>query len=96
MSLLIYLTAKRTTIMLGVGGRIPVIALQGSVAVIYTSLGGLRAVIITDFMQTVLLYSGALLVLGTIADLGNLDWVPKLSGIRTGHAAVFSSDLSVQ
>ncbi|MEZ6051423.1 MAG: hypothetical protein R3C02_08570 [Planctomycetaceae bacterium] len=60
MSLLVYLTAKAMTIMLGVGDEyIPVVALvTGFVAVIYTSLGGLRAVIITDLMQTILLYGG--------------------------------------
>ena len=99
MSLLIYLTAKALTIMLGVGeDRIPVIALiTGFVAVIYTSLGGLRAVIITDFMQTVLLYGGALLVLGTITyDLGNLDWVPTKWNPAWDTQPFFSSDLSVR
>jgi len=99
MSLLIYLTAKALTIMIGVGeDRIPMIALiTGFVAVIYTSLGGLRAVIITDFMQTVLLYGGALLVLGTITyDLGNLDWVPTEWNPAWDTQPFFSSDLSVR
>ena len=67
MSLLIYMTASAMTVMLGVGEEmIPWIALvTGLVAVIYyTSLGGLRAVVITDFLQTVLLFGGALLVPG--------------------------------
>ncbi|MHC4880715.1 MAG: sodium:solute symporter family transporter [Planctomycetota bacterium] len=99
MSLLIYLTAKALTIMIGVGeDRIPLIALiTGFVAVIYTSLGGLRAVIITDFMQTVLLYGGALLVLGTITyDLGGIDWVPKEWNPAWDTQPFFSSDLSVR
>ncbi len=79
MSLLVYLTAKAMAIMLGIDDRyIPVIALAtGFVAVIYTSLGGLRAVIITDLMQTILLYGGALLVITLITlDLGGFSWIP--------------------
>ena len=65
--------------MLGVGEeRIPLIAIvTGFVAVIYTSLGGLRAVIITDFIQTVLLFGGAVLCVGVITyDLGGFGWFP--------------------
>lgn len=79
MSLLVYLTASAMVIMLGLHDRyIPVVALvTGFVAVIYTSLGGLRAVIITDFMQTLLLYGGALIVLTLITlDLGGFGWIP--------------------
>lgn len=79
MSLLVYLTAQAMTIMLGVDDRyIPLIALvTGIVSVIYTSVGGLRAVVITDLMQTILLYGGALLVLGTISyQLGGFGWFP--------------------
>lgn len=79
MSLLVFVTAQAMVIMMGLGDQyIPVIALvTGFVAVIYTSLGGLRAVIITDFMQTILLYGGALLVLALICfDLGGFGWFP--------------------
>ncbi len=99
MSLLIYLTAKALTIMLGVGQeQIPVIALAtGCIAVVYTSLGGLRAVVITDLMQTVLLYGGALLVLGTITwELGNLDWLPTAWNPTWDTQPFFSWDLSVR
>ena len=53
MSLLVYIAAKAMTIMLGVGDEwIPVVVLAtGFVSVIYTSLGGLGAVVITDFVQ---------------------------------------------
>ena len=79
MSLLVYLTAKAMTIMLGVTEDwIPYIVLvTGFVAVVYTSLGGLQAVVVTDFIQTLLLYGGALLVLGVVTyDLGGLGWFP--------------------
>lgn len=79
MSLLVYLTAKAMTVMLGVGPEwIPGIVLAtGFVTVIYTSIGGIRAVVITDFMQATLLYGGALLVLGVITvDFGGFGWFP--------------------
>ncbi|MDG1894907.1 MAG: sodium-coupled permease [Fuerstiella sp.] len=99
MSLLIYLTAKAMTIMLGVGeDMIPVIALvTGFVAVIYTSLGGLRAVVITDFVQTVLLFGGALLVLATISwNLGGVGWIPTEWNPAWDTQPVFSTDFSVR
>ena len=81
MSLLVYLTSTAIVTMLGLSDNaaaVPVVALlTGFVAVIYTSLGGLRAVIITDFMQTILLFGGALLVLILVTlDLGGLTWIP--------------------
>ena len=80
MSLLVYLTAEALALMIGVGpGWIPTIALiTGMVAVVYTSLGGLRAVVITDLMQTILLFGGALLVLAIVTiDLGGFSWFPR-------------------
>lgn len=99
MSLLIFLTAKALTIMLGVGeDQIPWIALvTGLVAVVYTSLGGLRAVIITDLMQTLLLYGGALLVLGMITyDLGGLEWFPVAWNPEWDTQPIFSTDVSTR
>ncbi|MFQ5734868.1 MAG: sodium-coupled permease [Planctomycetaceae bacterium] len=57
---------------------IPVIVLvTGLVSIIYTTLGGLRAVVITDLMQTVLLFGGALLVITTVTwDFGGFGWFP--------------------
>ena len=46
---------------------IPLIALiAGFAVVVYVSLGGFRAVVITDLVQTVLLFGGALLVIVTV------------------------------
>ncbi len=80
MTLLVYLAAKAMTVMLGVHPKwIPLIVLiTGFVSVIYTSLGGLRAVVVTDFVQTILLFGGALLVLGTVTyDFGGFGWFPR-------------------
>ncbi len=79
MSLLIYLAAKAMTVMMGVDEKwIPLIVLiTGLISVIYTSLGGLQAVVITDLVQTILLFFGALLVLVMITvDFGCFGWFP--------------------
>lgn len=79
MSLLVYLTAKAIAIMIGIADEnVPwIVLVTGIFAVTYTSLGGLRAVVITDLMQTILLYGGAVLVIGTITwKMGGLGWIP--------------------
>ena len=54
-----------------------VVLFTGLVSVIYTTLGGLRAVVVTDFMQTVLLFGGACLVIATVTwEFGGFGWVP--------------------
>ncbi len=80
MSLLIFLTAKAITIMIGVDETyIPwIVVMTGAFAITYTSLGGLRAVVITDLMQTLLLYGGALCVIGTVTvKMGGFGWFPN-------------------
>ena len=79
MSLLVFLSAKAMALMMGVDPSwIPMITLlTGLVAVLYTSLGGLRAVVITDTVQTLLMFSGACLAIGLVTwELGGLGWVP--------------------
>lgn len=79
MSLLIYLTSKAMVEIMGIDDQwIPLVAVAaGSVAVVYTSLGGLRAVVITDALQTILLYGGALTVIGVISyRMGGFSWFP--------------------
>lgn len=79
MSLLIFLTADALGIMMGVDPKwIPLIVLvTAAIAIIYTSLGGLRAVVITDLMQTILLYGGAVLVIVTISlRMDGFEWFP--------------------
>ena len=79
MSLLIYLASKAMTVMLGVDeSKIPIIVcITGFIAVLYTSIGGLRAVVVTDLLQTILLFSGAWLVIfGVTFDYGGIGWIP--------------------
>jgi SSS family solute:Na+ symporter len=55
-----------------------IVLVTGIFAVTYTSLGGLRAVVITDLLQTLLLYGGALLVIATVTwKMGGFSWFPS-------------------
>lgn len=99
MALLIYLTASALSVMLGLGpASIPwIAAAAGFVAVFYTSVGGLRAVVVTDFAQSLLLYGGALLVIGMISyDLGGFGWVPTAWNPMWDKQPLFSSDWSTR
>jgi len=95
MTLLVYLAAKALVDMMSVDASwVPLIVLiTGSVALIYTSLGGLRAVVITDFMQTVLLFGGALLVIVTVTwDFGGFGWFPTTWHANWDDQPFFSTD----
>ncbi|MBG85643.1 MAG: sodium-coupled permease [Verrucomicrobiales bacterium] len=79
MSLLVYMTAKAIAIMTGVDEKwVPLIVLiTGAFAITYTSLGGLRAVVITDLMQCLLLFGGAVLVIVTVTvKMKGFAWFP--------------------
>lgn len=82
MSLLIYMTAKALSVMVfgaedGAKWIPLIVIITGAVAITYTMLGGLRAVVITDLMQTILLYGGALLIIGVITfKMGGFGWFP--------------------
>ena len=55
-----------------------IVAVIGMVAIIYTSLGGLQAVVMTDLLQTILLYGGALAVLCVVTwNFGGFSWIPS-------------------
>ncbi len=80
MSLLVFLTAQGIAAVTGLGPDwVPTIVLvTGSFAVAYTTVGGLRAVVVTDVVQTILLFAGALLVIATISwELGGVQWLPS-------------------
>lgn len=99
MSLLVYLTAKALIVMIGVEEEwIPAVVLvTGLVAVTYASLGGLRAVVITDLMQTILLFGGALLVILMVTwDFGGFGWVPTEWDSNWDTQKIISFDPSVR
>jgi SSS family solute:Na+ symporter len=95
MSLLVYAAAKAVTVMIDVDETwIPAIVLvTGFVSVIYTSLGGLRAVVITDLVQAILLLGGALLVVGVVTvELGGLSWFPSSWQVHWDSQPLYSFD----
>ncbi|HRJ10827.1 MAG TPA: hypothetical protein PLP58_19760 [Prosthecobacter sp.] len=97
MSLMIHMTSNAIAIMAGLGEEwVPwIAAASGLVAVTYTSMGGLRAVVITDFMQTLLLYGGALLVIATVTvQLGGFSWFPTEWRDNWDRQVVFTWDWS--
>ena len=79
MALIVFLSAKAMTIMMDVDESwIPIIALcTGLVAVIYTSLGGFQAVVITDTLQSTLMLCGAWLIVVLVSyQQGGFGWFP--------------------
>ena len=79
MSLLIYFASAAMMVMLGLEDKwLPAVTfVAGIIAVFYSSLGGLRAVVITDLFQFTLLFGGALLVIATVTyRLGGIGWIP--------------------
>lgn len=99
MALLVYLSAKAMTVMLGVSDQwIPVITIiTGFVAVIYTSLGGLRAVVITDTLQTVLMLGGAIFVIVMVTMyFKGFGWIPTSWQPHWDQQPVFSLNPAVR
>jgi len=81
MAVIIYATTDKVLVpLLGLGPSATpwLCAVLGLVTVIYTSMGGLRAVVLTDVVQTVILLGGALLtlVLVTVYLGGVGNWWP--------------------
>ena len=95
MTLLVYLAGAALANMMHVDASwVPlIVAVTGGVSLVYTTLGGLRAVVITDFMQTVLLFGGALLVIATITwDFGGFGWFPTTWQSTWDTQPIFSTD----
>ena len=79
MALLIYLAAKAVVVMVGWSESATpmVVMVAGAIAVLYTALGGLRAVVITDVIQFVILFAGGLVTMAMVTmDIGLGGWVP--------------------
>ena len=72
---------------------LPITVVISSVALFYSSLGGLRAVVITDFVQFILLLGGALLVIVTVTfRMGGFEWFPTAWDEDWKTQPVFSFD----
>ncbi|MEX2672048.1 MAG: sodium/solute symporter, partial [Phycisphaeraceae bacterium] len=88
MALLLYMSSMAMVVVLGIDERnLPLVAaVVGLVAVMYTSVGGLRAVVVTDVVQFAILFGGALVTLGTITyNMGGVSaWWPTDAAV-TAH-----------
>ncbi|MCB1085598.1 MAG: sodium-coupled permease, partial [Verrucomicrobiae bacterium] len=108
MTLLISLTAKAIVTMivpasvespdLWIQERLPwFVAGIGLVSVTYAAMGGMRAVVVTDLIQTLLLYGGAVLVIATISiRMGGFSWFPTEWAPTWDTQPVFSTDPSTR
>ena len=69
MAVIIYATASKVMVpLLGLEESVTpyICAVMGLITVVYTSMGGLRAVVLTDVIQTAILFGAAILTLGVI------------------------------
>lgn len=100
MALIIYITADKiivTTMGWDTSATPWVAAVIGLVTVAYTSLGGLRAVVLTDVIQSIILLSGAVLCVVLISiRMGGLSWWPTQWSPTWSHQPVFSLDPRVR
>ena len=99
MAILIFLASKAMLIMLGLELQwLPAVTfVTGVIAICYSSLGGLRAVVITDLFQFLLLFGGASLVVVTVTlRLGSLEWIPTQWNEAWDTQPVFSLDPTVR
>ena len=106
MATLIFFAAKAMMTMLGLGPEwLPAVTfVTGAIAVSYSSVGGLRAVVITDLLQFLLLFGGASLVVAIVTyRMGGFGWFPTswnlgwdtqpLIGMPTERVTVLTSIL---
>lgn len=99
MSLLIFLPSKAIIAMIGLEQTwLPYVVLcTGGVAIVYASIGGLRAVVITDLFQFILLFGGAMLVIAMVTvDLGGFHWFPTTWQENWDTQPLFSMDPNVR
>lgn len=95
MAVLLNFAAGAMLVMLGLEEKwlFPATAVIGTIALIYSSLGGLRAVVVTDLIQFILLLGGALLVIVIASQrLGGVGWFPTQWDPNWQKQPVFSFD----
>jgi len=95
MAVLLNFAANAMLVMLGWDDRwgFAVTLVIGLVALVYSSLGGLRAVVITDLAQFALLFGGAVLVIVTVTiHMGGFEWFSMTWDADWQPQPVFSLD----
>ncbi len=99
MALLLFVTGKLLVVTLGwEESAIPyVLIMAGAVTTIYTTMGGLRGVVIIDVIQFFILLAGGLLTIGVISySLGGFGWFPTSWAPHWSNQPFFSPDPRVR
>ncbi|HUI06454.1 MAG TPA: sodium-coupled permease [Verrucomicrobiae bacterium] len=99
MGVLLHFASEALSVIFGVGPAwIPVITIAtGAIVIIYTSLGGLRAVITADVLQFFVLFIGALASIAVVTIwFGGFQWFPTKWNPAWPKQPVFSTDLTVR
>jgi SSS family solute:Na+ symporter len=99
MSLLIYAAAIAFTHIMNVdqSWSPAIVVVIGVVSLTYSALGGLRAVVVTDLLQTILLYGGALLVIVLITlHMDGFGWMPHQWQTHWDTQPIFTFDPGVR
>ena len=94
MSVIIYMCAEKVIVPLmhwGSTGALWVSIIMGLITVIYTSMGGLQAVVVTDVIQTVILFGAAVLsvLLIGMSIGGPSHWIPQTWPAGWVHFSLF-------
>lgn len=99
MGLLLYVASQALVVVMGLeDDAAPMAAaVAGMIAVIYTSIGGMRTVVITDLAQSILLLGGTFLAVAiiSISDVG-LSWIPTSWSPNWDTQPLFSFDPHVR
>lgn len=99
MGLMTYLTSAVLAIVIGLDPKwVPVLSiLVGIVAIAYSSMGGFRAVVVTDNIQAILLFLGAFAAIGVVTwHMRDLSWIPTEWSPNWDTQPLFSLDPNVR
>lgn len=99
MGLLVYIASTALTVIVGIDRKwVPLVSLVvGIVPLIYTTMGGLRTVIIANAVQFFLLLLGAVLTIAIITvRCGGFSWWPTTWAPHWDHQPFFSLDPDVR
>jgi SSS family solute:Na+ symporter len=99
MGLMTYLTSSVLALVMGLHADwVPALSvLVGGAAIAYSSMGGFRAVVVTDNIQAILLFVGAIAAIAVASyHLGDLSWVPTEWSPTWDTQPLFSLDPHVR
>jgi SSS family solute:Na+ symporter len=99
MGVLLHFSSEALSVIFGVdSGWTPWITIgTGLIVIIYTSLGGIRAVMLADLMQFFVLFFGVLAAIGVVTHrFGGLSWFPTSWNPEWPRQPIFSFDPTVR